>query len=628
MSSIPRVALAFMLSIVFLVQSFGGKISATPSGAAFSQNESETVITLPVGKESGEIAYLEDDAYVVGPTDFCVINSNEFYILNSNKNEVIYVNNDRVSEIYHLSFCKKPTRLSFFDGKLYILDRSSLFIMCLSDYNVDKVDLPNNVRADNIKIFEVSNSHVYLQTYSGIAYDLFEGESSIVSLRNEVSIQDDRTRVRIDDQEWSFEIANAFINVIGAYNDAIYVFISEFSKEEGNLDCLHSIRKYSKDGALLGFYQLETKDLICMSPMYYKLGAEGEVFILECYKNEVRILRDGINTAYSTRSFVEVSYPCITENTPPNSKSTPPAVTISRNVVKARANSMKNQTWYLEQSSTVEINSDTWLPKYIKDMIRESNPTYPVHMTGDDLKGIPYCWGGFNGYSANGTTLPLKKFSDAITTFIWSSRYPMAGNVKSVKDGAPAGYKGGTVGLDCSGFVSSAFGYTEKKSANDFKTDTINFITISQYSDVVPMDIFVRSDHVMLVYAIEDPIAGVFSVVDATKTLEGRVCLREDISYTYLQNHNYIMRRPKSWHNCSHENHGSTYYSNLSYHWNKCLFCNANCNYEPHEWVYIGSNGYRCTVCGKTAYDIILPRSSSTIKGKDARDNRFFDPMD
>ena len=111
----------------------------------------------------------------------------------------------------------------------------------------------------------------------------------------------------------------------------------------------------------------------------------------------------------------------------------------------------------------------------------------------------------------------------------------------------------------------------------------------------------------MLVYAIENALTGVFTVVDAAKTTMGRVCKREGVIYTNLSG--YKMRRPKTWNNCAHTNPGLKYYSDLVYHWNQCMFCNAFCNYQLHRWAYIGAIGYRCSVCGKTSQVIISPTS-------------------
>lgn len=111
----------------------------------------------------------------------------------------------------------------------------------------------------------------------------------------------------------------------------------------------------------------------------------------------------------------------------------------------------------------------------------------------------------------------------------------------------------------------------------------------------------------MLVYAVENASTGVFTVVDATKTTRGRVCKREGVIYTNLSG--YKMRRPKTWNNCAHTNPGLKYYSDLVYHWNQCMFCNAFCNYQLHRWAYIGAIGYRCSVCGKTSQVIISPTS-------------------
>lgn len=100
-------------------------------------------------------------------------------------------------------------------------------------------------------------------------------------------------------------------------------------------------------------------------------------------------------------------------------------------------------------------------------------------------KGIPYCWGGFDGITTSSNPYSWSNFLDAM------DKGKFAGNIDT-----SYGYQQGTAGLDCSGFVSSAAGFSSKLSTYDLASSV--YTKSVAEDNVKPFDIYVsKGNHVL-----------------------------------------------------------------------------------------------------------------------------------
>ncbi len=159
---------------------------------------------------------------------------------------------------------------------------------------------------------------------------------------------------------------------------------------------------------------------------------------------------------------------------------------------------------YWNYNST--INADTsrvGVSKYVSQpdwlMPYEPGRTYRV-------KGIPYCWGGFDGLDTTSNRYSWTNFLDGVNKGYY------AGNMHTSR--TSHGYISGTVGLDCSGFVSSVFKFPSKKGTYGLVGSSYAFSSIPR-DQVQFMDIFNQAGyHVMIVFSANKNEAG--KVVDYT----------------------------------------------------------------------------------------------------------------
>jgi uncharacterized protein YraI len=153
---------------------------------------------------------------------------------------------------------------------------------------------------------------------------------------------------------------------------------------------------------------------------------------------------------------------------------------ISRSAAEARALNMMDLKWTYNKSK-----NGVAYPNY------SSYITQPSQLQNIDtgiMTGIPYNWGGQDGLDSHSYSAGWNNFLDAV------DKGAYLGNVNTE---AGYGLIPGTAGIDCSGFIQSAFNINDSK----ISTSTIfnNYFTKIAISNLKHMDILDRpGDHVVI----------------------------------------------------------------------------------------------------------------------------------
>jgi hypothetical protein len=149
------------------------------------------------------------------------------------------------------------------------------------------------------------------------------------------------------------------------------------------------------------------------------------------------------------------------------------------------ASRMAHLTWTYTKSTNgnkpAGAGSNIRQPRYLAEYNNEKK--YP-NFTKKDVRGYPYTWGGFDGFTSSSNPDSWNNFAAAVAKGIYT------GNTTSRSDN----YVAGTAGLDCSGLVSSAFKLPGAKKGTTNLIDGVNFKAISGHTPK-DGDIYVRVHH-------------------------------------------------------------------------------------------------------------------------------------
>jgi len=202
--------------------------------------------------------------------------------------------------------------------------------------------------------------------------------------------------------------------------------------------------------------------------------------------------------------------------------------TITRNDVETRALNMINYKWSYSATNNTKTDSPLVVTK----------PTQ-LGTTSETQTGIPYCWGGFDSLDTASYQAAWKNFGEAV------SQGAYTGNTN---DEAGLGYISGTAGLDCSGFVQSAFNIKDYKQSTS--TLLSNYFTQINMSDIQHMDILIAAgSHVAIFdsWGYNNSVYGAYTYESTTNTFYGGIqgTKKYFMSMNYINQLGYVAAKYK-----------------------------------------------------------------------------------
>lgn len=288
---------------------------------------------------------------------------------------------------------------------------------------------------------------------------------------------------------------------------------------ENNMSgALITIYRYDAAGKLLASaYTLRTVDMYCTNNQDYCVSRNGKIYRFETadgdsfsgmtvsritlgtrtrsseelytiesdYFDDLRS-KNAIDTSDNTSDDEKVSQVVTNEN--PNDYF---PTSLKRSDVINNAEAMCNLSWTILPENLDLPSGNNNNPKVIPSYIWNAG-------VGATVKSIPYCWAGFNGLTVLG----------GINSFLQAQK-----NFKLTTGNISGSSVSGTCGLECSGFVCSAYQIDHKFQS----WDLVNLGTQIDFKDIKPMDLIVSANVHCLLFSSYNPLNHTVEVYDCTK---------------------------------------------------------------------------------------------------------------
>lgn len=180
---------------------------------------------------------------------------------------------------------------------------------------------------------------------------------------------------------------------------------------------------------------------------------------------------------------------------------------ITRTQAEQRALNMIDLKWTYSKDKNNNLS-----PSNLSLVIQ---PDQLKNATSGEMMGIPYNWGGLDGLNSNSMNTPWVNFLDAV------SKGAYTGNVNTESG---YGYVPGTAGIDCSGFVQSAFNIQDSKISTSTMFD--RYFKKIDIKDIKHMDILDKPyDHVVIFdrWGTLDGVNGAFTYESTPDTAYGGI---------------------------------------------------------------------------------------------------------
>lgn len=525
----------------------------------------DKVAEISVGDGRNEIAYVlpEREGFNRGPEAIRITSAGEIAILDSINNRVLYVKENKIVKTVNLEKCLYPLDFCLSDAEIYVLDESDKVLLYDNMGNLlESYSLPDTVQATLIRELWIDAGKVGVTTIENVSYQL--SGKQLLSVRCPVVISEGTTTTIVKETlKWKLDGTNKGIDYVGTDQEGnLYVHEQEYVPDVKVLVLEDAIVKYDKSGNKISYSIYNVDDSIIYPSHDITVTESGEVYAMKCKENRVEIYRILLGTGD------ESHIPELTEQALKQEivllgsesdigqleiQATNPNISLTRSKVLSRAQSMENLSWIVSSENKTERNPAI-LPSYVQNA-----------SIGSTVKGIPYCWGGFNGFD----TVSRPSFSAIVGTNV------MAGNVR-VRDanGNKAEVVANTVGLDCSGFVSSAYGLTSKMGTSGLA----GFGYTINEGNLKSMDFLVKSGSHVVLY---ESVSGSNYIIYDSSTDKGKVERRMVSKSTFSASNGYVARTP--WLiNCEY----GGYQSDRDNHWRTCKDCGYK-EISVHTWVVV-----------------------------------------
>lgn len=491
--------------VFILIFSFLGCISEK-SKEMKTSDEKNVVISLEVGSDQQRVNYtilgdLRGEYERSGVQSFTVLDG-KFYLLNGASNSIKVVGENGIEESIEYDSSYSP-----FD--IEMLDKSTAMLLFESgEYAKISLDASKRGKRDITKMGSSQDEDISLGIIkkNGEILVKQKGEEVVDLIGNKRRRFSRNDFIKLSEEKDEEKTLIGFDD-----NGNIYILSTKLIyNETGNLDIEEVVYKTTKEGEVLGVAKVyDNKNFISPKKKLY-VSEEGKLYQLCTYENTLEILelefKEEIVSEYQQKKQnlkkkeQEINQ-LIQKRYNSNGQK------LTRSKMNEKANEIVNLRWNFNSYNNRTKSSNVYLPRHLRSVSGTRTMT-----------GIPYCWGG----------------SDTTSSFVSriNASYT-AGNVRCRE-----GYKGGTTGVDCSGFVSKVWG-TKYKLGTSMIIDN-GWIRRISYSQMKPMDILVKRGHVM--FFLETYSEGVITLEATTGGTEQRA-KRYKRKWDYLRNEGYIAGR-------------------------------------------------------------------------------------
>ncbi len=413
-----------------------------------------------------------------------------------------------------------PADIVSYNNKLYIFDDLLSEVQCYTMQGELVFRIAVELKEDYVKHLVVTTQGVAVRTYGGQEL-LVEEETGDLTVQSYEAV----AAPKLDGYDFAEYLAtDEDGNIYAVYTK----LVNKCSIISGEL----TLQVHSAEGNYIGQYILPVKEYVYLPGTYVQILENGNIYLMIPTEETVEVrkiaLRDemesGLASITETVKRRESDYIGNTSYRKKVGTACTEVVAFSREEVRERAVAMAEYTWTLKKTHTLISKSEKGvvLPREIEAIKKKNEDvsSWKVKMTG-----IPYCWGGFYALDVG---FGGKTFQSVI-----DKKY-VAGNIN------PVGYyKYMTAGLDCSGFVSAALGFTKKQG-----TSGLNDIgsKVNSVKKLQQMDMFVYpGEHVIFFCEWLDDTA---VLVAEVAVREGKASVHPKSLNELVVNSKYQMRSP------------------------------------------------------------------------------------
>ncbi len=316
------------------------------------------VVSLPYGRGLGEVGMYQDEIGAWGPNAIVVDESGNISILDGVNSRVLNYNPTNGFRSIDIPDDVAPVTMCKAGDSYYILDMNtdSVYELRQSHQRIPQIyKLLDNVSAgfvDRLIVSAEGNVAVIDINYtSKVSTILKNKELKSQNSPLSVSIKENNAIIEDGDMSWTITLPDerCGINYIGKdkFGNA-YVKVSQYAPNSAVVAFESTIRKYAKDGSLIGVTLVPTDRWIFCADRYAYVTEEGKLYIIGFGNSNATIYEVTLGAEYSSSMDEVIRKAEALEQETKGVTTKGITVDITRSAVRANAINMTFTSWTLQ----------------------------------------------------------------------------------------------------------------------------------------------------------------------------------------------------------------------------------------------------------------------------------------
>lgn len=337
--------------------------AAAQSARIENVKEGEAVFSqwmrIEAGDEQYQVGYRQDAISSGGPEDFLFTPEGELCIMDAVNRRIMFFEGGAWVRNLSLEFVNHPDLFCYYGGSFYVLDAYSDRLFEVNAQTGKYAAIATPEKLPSICVFDVfaDESGAYVHFNDNSVYAV-EGSKLVKSpMIYSTSVSGGTARVDIGERSWRIDAPNCSISLVHADDKGnIYLLMSEGTDDYSTLLVETTLRKYDKDGRLVGSAILPFEDWFCMPSRTFRVDGDGRIQMMICENGFVGMYTLTLGTSMETNmpELTRRAREMDEESRNRQTKGTQYSISLTRDQVRKRAADMVNLTWTLQAGNKVE----------------------------------------------------------------------------------------------------------------------------------------------------------------------------------------------------------------------------------------------------------------------------------
>lgn len=260
-------------------------------------------LRVEAGDGENQVGYRQDRISSGGPEDFLFTPGGELCIMDSVNWRIMFFKSGVWVRNLAIDFVNNPKLFCYYDGFFYILDEISDRIFKVNAETGEYISIAMPAGRSSIYVHDVfaDENGAYVQFNDHSVYAVKGAKLVFNPMKRSLSFSGSQVLVDVGDRSWRIDTSNSGASIIHVDSMGnLYLQVYESTDDYITLFVEMTLRKYDRNGRLVGRAILPFDDWFCSTSRLYRFDGDERIHILICEDGFVSVQTLTLGTSTQT----------------------------------------------------------------------------------------------------------------------------------------------------------------------------------------------------------------------------------------------------------------------------------------------------------------------------------------